>query len=282
MFKSYPATEINEFKNGFGKTNNEVEEFNLTTADVVDDLLISVIIPAYQEEKILSTISKIFTEENKNKYNLEVIISDGGSTDKTLSIARTFADEIVEHNLPTRQTIAQGRNNGAKVAKGDIFVFINADSIPEDETFFFSFIREWGKVQGKYSEFDALATYVTSFPDETRLKDKLFYKLHNFYVKLLNKIGIGMGRGECQIVKKEIFQKVGGYNESIAAGEDFELYHRISNVGKVGFVDDLKIFESPRRFRKYGYVKVVSSWFINSLFVLFLGKSIAKEWEAVR
>ncbi len=282
MFKVNFPTKFKTLNNGYNKLK-EKSHF-VSTLDQIEnkEFLISVIIPTFQEEKILPQLMQIFTEDLKKKYNIEVIVSDGGSTDLTLEIARTFADIIVEHSLPTRQTIAEGRNNGAKVANGNVLVFINADSIPENPEFFFKFIRQWGRDQGKYCKYKALATYVMSLPDETMLKDKIFYKLHNLYVKFLNVIGFGMGRGECQIIKKEIFECVNGYNPKIAAGEDFELYRRISKVARVGFADELKILESPRRFRKYGYLKVIVSWILNSLSVMIFGRSIAKEWEAVR
>lgn len=282
MFKSHFPTKFISTKNGHHKIEEKPHFISIPDDSENEELLISVIIPTFQEEKILPHLSKIFTSDFKKKYNLEVIVSDGGSSDLTLDIARTFADIIVEHEYPWRQTIAEGRNNGAKVANGRVFVFINADSIPQNPDFFFNFIRRWGNEKGKYSKYKALATYVMSFPDETSLKDRIFYKLHNSYVKLLNLMGFGMGRGECQIIKREIFEIVDGYNPKIAAGEDFELYRRISKIAKIGFAEELKIFESPRRFRKYGYFKVVISWFLNSLSVLFCGKSIAKEWEAVR
>ena len=243
---------------------------------------LSVIIPTYMEEKILLENIKVFTGELKKKYNLELIISDGGSSDNTVEISKEYADKIVIHNLKERQTIAGGRNKGTEVARGDVLIFLNADSTPENPDSFFEEIYNWALETGKYKNYDALATYVTSFPEETIFKDKLFYTLHNSYVRFLNLIGLGMGRGECQIVRADVFRKVSGYNEKIAAGEDFDLYRRISHVGRIGFAKNLRVLESPRRFRKYGYLKVVSSWTVNSLSVWIFGKSVSKEWEAVR
>lgn len=243
---------------------------------------LSVIIPTFMEEKILLKNIIIFTQELKQRYNLELIISDGGSTDRTVEISREYADKIVIHDREERQTIAGGRNKGAEVAEGEVLIFLNADSTPEFPDSFFGEIYNWAKNSSIYKNYDALATYVTSFPNETIYKDRLFYTLHNSYVRFLNLIGLGMGRGECQIMKAEIFRQVKGYNEKIAAGEDFDLYRRISRIGRIGFAKNLRILESPRRFRKYGYLKVVSSWAVNSLSVWLFGKSVSKEWEAVR
>jgi glycosyltransferase involved in cell wall biosynthesis len=247
-----------------------------------DKPLISFIIPSYMEEKIIIKCLSVFNNELRQKYDFEVILSDGGSSDRTISLAEGLADKIVVHRDEVRQTISGGRNRGADRAEGEVLVFINADSTPQDFEFFLDFIHKWSRGEGEYGHCIALATYVTSFPEETVMKDRIFYTIHNMYVGFLNKLGLGMGRGECQIVRKDFFRMVGGYNESIVAGEDFDLYMRLSKVGKIGFASKIKILESPRRFRKYGYFRVVMSWLANSVAVMVFGRSIAKEWEAVR
>ncbi|MFP4369075.1 MAG: glycosyltransferase [Candidatus Kapaibacterium sp.] len=244
--------------------------------------VISVIIPVYREEKLIEWHLKHFTKELKKKYDFELIVSDGGSNDRTVEMADKYADKIVVHQEERRQTISEGRNRGAEIASGDILVFLNADSIPADLDKFFEMITLWSAYRGAYSDSDALACPVTAFPDEIILKDKIFYTLHNGYVRLLNKLGMGMGRGECQIVRRDVFKRVNGYNQHIVAGEDFDLYRRIAAIGEVSFAKEIHIYESPRRFRKYGYIRTVFYWTLNSLSVWFFGKSVSQEWEAVR
>jgi glycosyltransferase involved in cell wall biosynthesis len=248
----------------------------------IEEPLISVIIPVLQEEKLIANSLQIFTKEFKGKFNLEVIVSDGGSTDRTIEIARQNADFIVEHKEIRRQTIAEGRNCGAKIARGDVLVFINGDTIPDNPDQFFKFIYNWAKNGYDLSAGTALACTVNVAPDERIFKDKIFYGFHNLYVRTLNLIGIGMGRGECQIVRTEDFNRIGGYNPNIAAGEDFDLYRRIAKIGKVRFISQLRVFESPRRFRKYGYLRILGSWTLNSLSVMLFGRSVSDEWEQVR
>ncbi|MPN58545.1 hypothetical protein SDC9_206251 [bioreactor metagenome] len=122
-----------------------------------------------------------------------------------------------------------------------------------------------------------------SFPVDEKFQDKIFYFLHNKYVHLLNILGMGMGRGECQIVKKEVFRQIGGYNSNLVAGEDFDLYRRIVHNGKkILFSKQILINESPRRFRRYGYLKTLWFWTLNSITVMFFNKSVSKEWEPIR
>ena len=244
--------------------------------------VLSMIIPVYQEEKILEKHLKLFTEDIRNKYNFEIIVSDGGSTDETIDIAKNYADLIVTHIKSDRQTIAAGRNRGAELASSDTLIFLNADSFPVDIDEFFGVIIEFSKGIGIYKKYDALACLVSGFPEEVILKDKIFYAIHNKYVEILNLLGIGMGRGECQVVRKSVFEKAGKYNDAIVAGEDFDLYNRISKISKIKFEKKLHVCESPRRFRKYGYLKTIYFWLLNSITVMIWGKSLSKEWEAVR
>lgn len=265
------------------KTKNKRSEF-VSKEDINDAMIIeqtpkfSLIIPVYEEEKLIEAQLLRFPAELRRKYNFELIVSDGGSLDKTVEIAKKYADKVVVHDNSYRQTISEGRNMGAKAAKGELFVFLNADSYPPNSEEFFKTIIDWYD----NSKCLAVACYVEAFPEETIFKDKLFYAFHNNYVAFLNSIGMGMGRGECQIIRKGAFNEVNGYNPKIVAGEDFDLYRRIVKIGKIEFSYKLKVLESPRRFRKYGYIRTVMQWTLNSLAVMLFNKSYSKEWEAVR
>lgn len=239
---------------------------------------ISIIIPTLEEEKLISRILNQFTPELRSQFNLEIIVSDGGSTDKTLSIARTLADTVLELPPDTKQNISMGRNVGAAAATGDIFIFINCDTIIDNPRRFFSVMLE----SITSDRIVAATCAVEIYPEEQTIADNLFHGFYNWYFRLLNTIGMGMGRGECHVMKRGMFFEVGGYNEAIAAGEDYDLFVRLRRKGKVAFHKDLRVFESPRRYRKYGYVKISLFWFLNALSVFFFSRSMHKEWEAVR
>jgi len=256
-------------------------QLNLQEKKIKSNIKISIIIPVYKEEKIISDTLLNYPVELKEKYNLELIVSDGGSNDGTLDKINGNVDKIVRHKGSQRQTIAEGRNKGAEVASGDILMFINADTYPKDINYILNELSNWDK-NPILNGIDAIASKVLPFENETEKKDKVFYFLMNKYFKFLNQIGVGMGRGECQIIKKSTFEKVNGYNEKIVAGEDFDLYRRITKVGKVKFLDSFVVFESPRRFRQEGYISTLTKWFLNSVSVLLLGKSYSKEWKPIR
>jgi len=239
----------------------------------------SVIIPTLNEEKLLPGLLRSLTENNfKNKFDFEIIVSDGGSCDSTIEIACKYADKITVHDKKTKQNIAGGRNSGVNIASGEIYIFINGDIIVPDVEIFFKYLNSKFITSSNL----AMTCKVKVFPDEEILSDKLFHGIYNTYFRLLNNLGVGMGRGECQVIRKEVFQKAGGYNESLAAGEDFDLFRKIRRFGKILFTTDICIYESPRRFRKLGYTGVSLSWLRNGVSVFLKNKSISNEWEQVR
>ena len=219
-----------------------------------------------------------FTSELASRFDFEVIVSDGGSTDATLAIARAAGCTIVENTSGERQTIAIGRNQGAARARGRVLVFLCADTLIADPELFFRTIIAEVDAPGIV----ALTCRVTVYPEEERLSDRLYHGFYNWLFSMMNVVGMGMGRGECHIMRREVYEEVGGYSGTIVAGEDFELYSRLEHHGRVRFLSHLRVYESPRRYRHYGYLRVTGAWFSNFLCVYFLGRSLRREWKPIR
>jgi hypothetical protein len=197
-------------------------------------------------------------------------------------LATIYADTVLTFDRDRKQTIAEGRNIGALFAKSENFIFLNIDSIPENIDSFFTQINNWAENKSELSKYKALSCYVKVFENERKFKDNLFYFILNTYFKFLNLIGIGMARGECIIIKKDIFDEFNGFNSKLVAGEDFDLFNRVSNKYKTIFTNKITILESPRRFRQKGYLRTLYAWFLNSISVLIIGKSHSKDWEPIR
>lgn len=251
------------------------EEFDKVLSDKVR---ISVIIPLLNEEKLINRCLSQFTDDFKKKYHVELILSDGGSTDNTLKIIDSNYDKLILPNGNAKQNIACGRNLGAKNAEGDILVFLNADTYSNNLELMFNRLKNIINNNGIV----AIAYPIKVFKEESKLSDKIFHSVYNLYVRFLNFIGIGMARGECQVVSKKAFEKVNGYNENLIAGEDFDLFRRLAKIGKIYFSKEDLIYESPRRYRKYGYMKLFFLWAINAFWILLFNKSFSKNWEPVR
>jgi len=239
----------------------------------------SIIIPTLNEEKRLpKLLNQLNDKALRNRYQYEIIISDGGSSDGTLEIAQNSADRIIMKQDHGSQNIAAGRNIGAKSAIGEILIFLNGDVVFHDALYFFEYLEK----RFINSDYLAFTCDVWIYPEEETISDKIYHTLYNNYFWILNYVGVGMGRGECQVIRKDVFVKVGGYNEECAAGEDFELFKRIRKLGKILFSKKVYVCESPRRFRRFGYAKVTLSWIVNSFSVIFKNRSMHSKWEQVR
>jgi len=137
--------------------------------------MISIIIPTLNEAKYLGLLLSQFSNDLIKKFNIEIIVSDGGSSDNTIEIAKRYTDRVLLHDPRKKQTIAEGRNRGAKESKGEILFFINADTFIENiERFFEIIVKELAK-----PDIVALTCKVQVFPDEEKLSDKIFHTFHN-------------------------------------------------------------------------------------------------------
>ena len=91
---------------------------------------ISVIIPAYNADKTIAQNLEAILRQKGLKEKPEVIVVDDGSTDSTESIVKSYPEVIIvkQNNAGP----ATARNTGAKLAKGDILVFTDSDTVPHE------------------------------------------------------------------------------------------------------------------------------------------------------
>jgi len=176
---------------------------------------VSIIIPAINEEKLIQRLLSQFNAEIKNRFDLEVIVSDGGSEDLTLEIAKKYADRLILHKEKYQQNISQGRNEGARYSLGDVLIFLNADTFVKD----IEYVLNETMKEFLDKNVSAIACPIYVFPEEEKFSDKAFHFFYNNYAAMLNKFFMGMGRGECHIIRREKFFTVlsNGKNEGIKA-----------------------------------------------------------------
>lgn len=228
--------------------------------------MISIIVPTLNEEKYLPYLLGYFKEQDFKDY--EIIIADGGSRDRTLEIAENFKCKTVKGDLP-----AKGKNEGAKAAKGDLILFLDADTV---------FLPE-GFLSKALKKFEARNLGAATFPiypvkeyqklnkfdfDGNKL-DTLFYGIYNLWVKLTQNFLPHALHGI--MVKREIHQKIKGFDEKITIAEDHDYVRRAQKYGKFGLIEIGPILTSSRRFEKDGRIKTYFKYVLAGTYILFLG-----------
>ncbi len=245
------------------------------------DRQLSIIIPTRNEAKIIGETIQQFTPFFE-KYGLEIIISDAGSTDGTAEIVRRFSKKfpgrVIFVQKTGKQNIAIGRNFGAKHATGDILFHTDADvRIPQPDHFFETIFEKFSD-----PKVSAATSKLQIYPAEATATDRFYHFLMNTTIRFCIHLGWAISKGECQIVRRAAFEKIGGYHEKLVAGEDCDLFFRLQKTGRVVFLSKIEVQHSPRRFRELGYWKVSYQYFMEGISRLFWGKSFAQEWKVVR
>jgi glycosyltransferase involved in cell wall biosynthesis len=210
-------------------------------------------------------------------WDYEIIVADGNSTDKTRIIAEKLGATVVRDNENAPKTIANGRNTGAGLASGELFIFCDADTLIKDPENFlttvFSVFENQAITGGTPS--------IIVFPDESNRKDKIFHYLYNNIIRFSFKTRMPLCGGQCQIVRAGAFREINGYDESIVHTEDSDFFRRLRKTGKLHFFSDLIVYESPRRYRYCGYISLLIKAVYSLTYQKIFKKNIYKEWTRV-
>ena len=234
--------------------------------------MFSIVIPTLNEENIINQTIKQF-DDVKDVYNLELIVSDSNSTDQTVDNSKLYADKILISKIDSCN-ISKVRNLGASKASHDLLVFLDADIIISDtKVFFENLINIF-----RNKDIVAVSPRILVDPKLENFSDKCIHSLISFISNVMNFFGFGYSRGGCQVIRSDIFKKINGYNEKYIAGEDVDLFRRLSKLGKTRIANNITVYESPRRYREFGYVNVLFSWFMNWFYTLFFKKSFSTKW----
>jgi glycosyltransferase involved in cell wall biosynthesis len=180
---------------------------------ITDGPLVSVIIPAYNEEKYLPSLLSALS--NQTYLNLEVIVVDDSSTDNTAAIAVAAGATVISHHSDI-VNVSSVRNKGAAAASGSILIFNDADSIPQQDLIALSvdMIEQQQKVM----------VYCNHCCTDSLLMGA---------VRVLSGIadpGMVTVNGQYIAITKEAFSAVGGFDESTAwIGEDQQLFRDVAD-----------------------------------------------------
>ena len=215
---------------------------------------LSIIIPTLNEEKYLCFLLESIKNQTFKDY--EIIIADADSKDNTIEISKKFGCKITKGGLP-----AKARNLGAEIARGDLFLFLDADSVLPSQDLLKDLLREF-----KTKNLDVASFPI--FPEGSRF-DKLAYGIYNFWTNLTQ--NFLPHATSAVLIAKEMHKKVQGFDEQIKMAEDHDYVRRAAKFGKFGFIKTEPVLTSGRRFEKDGRAKTYLKFLLCGLYIFFLG-----------
>jgi len=222
--------------------------------------LISVIIPAYNEEKFIGASLTALDNQTLPRDEFEIIVVDARSKDKTVAVARVLADKVIteKHN-----SIGGARLDGSLASCGKIIATIDADSTPP------SHWLECIKENLTSGEWDAC--YGPQMPHTHLESVKFFTWLMNITAEICHHLGRPYISGSNSAFTRSIYDKAGRH-ANISICEDIDLGWRVKRVGgRLKFDPNMVMEVSDRRFRKMGFIKTVLEWKLAEL-ALILNK----------
>jgi len=179
---------------------------------------ISVVVPAFNEERLLGqSLDRIKSAAGAfvwRDWEVELIVCDNNSTDRTAEIARSAGALVVFE--PVNQ-IARARNRGTAAATGDWLIFVDADSRPSPELF--------AEVANQVALGRCLAGGATVRLDDCHW---LAQGVNGFW-NLLSR-SFHLLAGSFIFCETATFRKLGGFSEELFAGEELELSQRLKRL----------------------------------------------------
>jgi len=225
--------------------------------------MISVIIPAHNEERYLpGTLDAL---ANQTYRNFELLVIANGCTDGTPEIAKDRCHRLVV--LPGKG-LGRARNLGADLARGDILIFLDADTVLEPDAL--------ERVATGFTRKCAAGT-IRGVPDSPRLKYRLLYGLKNS----LHRLSLHGGSAGTIICWRDDFQEAGQFDEALQVMENSELIRRLCRFGKYKFIGRTAAVTSMRRYDKAGMWKMFRLW-LKLWAQSFVVDLRNKEYETVR
>lgn len=215
---------------------------------------ISVVIPAYNEERYLPFCLEALLNQTYPKDKYEVIVVDNNSTDETAETARSYGARVL---MEKRQGHVFALNKGMKAAKYEIIAVTDADT----------------EVNNKW-----LATIEKAFRDKEVValtggahygsRSKIINFLGKMMIQTYFRLHFALGRtaltGFNLAVRKNAFYRIRGLDIRYQTFSDVDLGLRMKKVGKVIYCKELSVITSPRRWQKGSfedYYKYTSGYF---------------------
>ncbi len=217
---------------------------------------ISVVVCTKNEEEYLENCLKcLLTQEVKP----EIIVIDNHSKDKTLKIARKYADKLL---FDDNGGLGLARDIAITSAKGDIIAFCDADARPN---------RNWTKtILEEIKNYSAVSGPLSCYDGDKNM-NRDFNIWANFLPRVMGKFGYHNLWGANMAFKRETLEK---YKFKVKFLEDYNMSRQLRrNKEKVKFTKNITLSVSCRRFREKGFVRTCVKYYVLTFFKMHLTKN---------
>ena len=207
---------------------------------VAEQDLISVIVPARNEQTILPRCLAALREQSTREF--ELIVVDSASTDRTQQVARSFGAHVVRLEEPG---VGRARQAGFEAARGEIILSTDADAVPS---------VDWiERLIAPFHDPEVIGAFGTIRFTRGGVRARISHALFSAFQGINLHLGWPLFCGPNFAVRKDAFRAVGGFSTSAGypnEGEDTRLGLKLSKMGKIVFLRDLPMAVSPRSFEQ--------------------------------
>jgi glycosyltransferase involved in cell wall biosynthesis len=210
--------------------------------EIREPVTISVIIPAHNEEAYLEQTLDALARQDYPA--LEIIVVANGCEDATADVARHRCHRLV---VLSQKSLGVARNLGARLARGSLLVFLDADTLLEPGA-----LRT---IATQFSTRDAAGT-IKGRPDQNRWGYRALYFLKNF----THRFRIHNGSSGVILCWKDHFVRLGGFDEQMEVRENSELIQRLRLFGNYRYIHSTTAVTSMRRYERRGLRRMVWLW----------------------
>jgi len=212
--------------------------------------MISVIIPAYNEEKRIGRSLSALTCQTVPREMYEIIVVDGGSHDKTRDIAADYADKVF---IQESARVAGARNDGFNRSRYDLVATTDADSVVAPN-WIESAIRS-------FSDPDVVLSFGPVTYIEKTSKNLRYSLLFNGLMRFGAMTSLYYYTLGCNTAfRKQALRQAGMYR-ILDAGDDLEIAVRMRKMGKVKFAPDMRVGFDFRRYDTFGFWRTIYEWY---------------------
>lgn len=190
------------------------------------------------ESTIKETIESVLSQDYSN---IEYIIVDGGSIDKTVDIIKSYGNKISKWVSEKDEGLYDAMNKGLKMAQGDVVGIINSDDVYIDNGVISTVLQLL-----KEKKSDCIYADLVYVDKKNKNKPIRYYDSSHFHI---NKFRYGwMPAHPTFFAKKHVYEEVGQFDTSYKIAADFEMLIRILHINKKSFT----YFPSPIIKMRYG------------------------------